>query len=297
MKELRGRTALLTGASRGIGPHIARALVNEGMNVVLTARSLTLLERVARELQDEHNRIRCMPADLSEHGAVEALVERAESKTGGIDVLVNNAALETVEAFDQSDPETLSDMIEVNLRAPMMLSRLLFPKMLARGRGHIVNIASLSGLAGSPFQETYCATKHGLIGFSRSLSATIRSEGHPVGSSVICPGFVKAGMYEDMTRVAKVTAPRILGISTPERIADAVVRAIRKDLPEIIVNPMPVRPILMLAVFAPRLAAWVVSKLGAETFFRTVARHGFEALPSDAQAPSRSTAETRSSAG
>lgn len=272
MRELQGRTALVTGASRGLGIYIARTLAAEGMNLILAARSRDALEAVAQDLRSNGARVLCVPTDLGDRASLNALVERAEGEGGGVDLLVNNAGIEWSMAYDEVPVDTIDDMIEINLRAPMVLSRLLLPKMTERGRGHIVNISSVAGLGSVAYQEPYGATKAGLVGFTRSLRATAMSCRYPVNCSVICPGFVSdAGMYDDMNRELHLKAPRAFGTSPPQKVAGAVVRAVKHDVPEIIVNPTPIRPLIALALFAPRFALWVIMKLGGG-FFGAVAQ-------------------------
>ena len=273
MRDLEGRMALVTGASQGIGVYIARALAAEGMNLILAARSSAKLESVAEDLRATGCRVLCIRTDLGDRSSLEALAERAEQEGDGVDLLVNNAGAEHWSAFDQLPVEAIDRLIEINLNAPMVLSRLLLPKMIQRGRGHIVNISSVAGLGGVAYAEPYCATKHGLVGFTRSFRATALSEGYPVSCSVICPGLVAdAGMYDDIRRELDLNAPPLLGTSPPEKVARAVVRAVKRDLPEIVVNPTPIRPLVALALFAPRFALRLIMKLGGR-FFRTAAKH------------------------
>jgi short-subunit dehydrogenase len=270
VKELRGKTALVTGASRGIGAHIARALASEGMRLVLAARSAEALEGIAAELRARGAEVVTIPADLARRDHIEALAERA----GGVDVLVNNAGLELAAAYHTVAPATIDELIAVNLTAPMILTRLLLPGMIARGGGHVVNISSLAGLVGTPYGEVYCATKHGLVGFTRSLRATAEAEGYGVGASVICPGFISdEGMFADAAGGAGVEAPALLGTSPPEAVAKAVVRAIVRDEPEVIVNGRPVLPMLLTQLFSPRMAPKIASRVGVVTLFRRLAEH------------------------
>ncbi len=270
MRELRGRTALVTGASRGIGAHIARALAGEGMRLVLTARSAGALEGVAAELRARGCEVSTIPAELGRRDQLEMLAQRA----GAVDVLVNNAGLELASPFHSVAAETIDELIAVNLTAPMILSRLLLPGMMARGRGHIVNISSLAGLVGTPYGEAYCATKHGLVGFTRALRLTAGAEGYAVGASVICPGFVSdEGMFATAAGGAGVEAPALLGTSPPEAVAKAVVRAIVRDEPEVIVNSRPVLPMLLTQLFSPRLAPRIADRVGVVKLFRRLAEH------------------------
>jgi short-subunit dehydrogenase len=214
-------------------------------------------------------RVSCVAADLGERGALAPLVERAESESGGIAVLVNNAAVERALPFDRVDLAMIDDTIAVNLVAPMVLTRLLLPHMIGRGEGHIVNIASLAGLVGTPYEEAYSASKHGLVGFSRSLGLSLRSEGHPVGVSVICPAFVQdAGMYHDASVATGGVAPFAIGTVPLRKLARAVVRAIVRDEPEVVLAGKPMLPFLIMQTLSPKLAARMSAAVGVSGTFR-----------------------------
>ena len=168
----------------------------------------------------------------------------------------------------------------VNLTAPMLLARLLLPSMLAANRGHIVNIASLAGLGAAAFSEPYGATKHGLVGFTRALRASLQTRGSAVSASVICPGFVSdAGMYHDMHTHEGVVAPRTMGTCTPEAVAAAALRAIERDEPEVIVNGKAVRHLLALGVAFPRLVERLAKRLHVHELFHELARQRHRILP------------------
>ena len=140
--------------------------------------------------------------------------------------------------------------------------------MLSRNRGHIVNISSLAGKSAPAFQEPYAATKAGLIGFTSSLRATYRGSG--VSASVVVPGFVEAGIYAQLKKRSGLAAPALLVTSPPEKVAQAVVKVIEKDLPEIIINPLPVRPLLAFIALFPKAGEWLSDKTGGNDFFRKV---------------------------
>jgi short-subunit dehydrogenase len=267
MKDLRGGTALLTGASRGIGVHIARALANEGMNLVLAARSESGLRSVASEVGQLGASALVVPTDVSDDLARRALVAAAVAEFGAIDVLVNNAGIEnTVHYHEQSEAE-IEQIVQVNLLGTMMLTRLALPAMVVRGRGHVVNVSSLAGKAGTPYEAVYSTTKHGLMGLTRSLRQEYSGAG--VSASVICPGFVsEVGMYADSIAATGVVAPRSIGTSRPEKVARAVIKAIKGDKPEIIVNPNAVRVLTTLAEASPTLGEWLMKRMGVADLFR-----------------------------
>jgi short-subunit dehydrogenase len=278
MRQIRGKTALVTGASRGIGPHIVRALAEGGMNLVLSARSVSALEQSADDARSLGARVSCIAGDLRHRGDVATLAQRAEAEPGGIAVLVNNAALERALPFETIDPDMIDEMVAVNLVAPMILTRLLLPQMIRQGEGHIVNISSLAGLVGTPYEEPYAATKHGLVGFSRSLRLSLRSDGHPVGVSVICPAFVEnAGMYQSASTATGGVAPMMIGTVPLHKLTRAVVRAIVRDEPEVVLTGMPMLPFLITQTLSPRLAARMSAAVGVPATFKRWAEASLQA--------------------
>lgn len=248
MAELRDRTVLLTGASSGLGPYIARRLRAEGARLVLTARRRPELEALAAELGDT----RVIPADLAEAGEAERLVEAA----GPVDVLVANAGVGIYGRLSELDPAGIGRSLDVNLRAPMLLSRLVLPAMLERGSGAIVLMASLAGKVPAPRSTLYSATKFGLRGFGHSLAAELRGTG--VTASVISPTFVEeAGLYADSGGRA--------GVRTvyPNDVAEAVVKGIRTGRAEIVVAPVEQRILGRLVEAVPELIHTVARGAGA----------------------------------
>lgn len=250
MRRLSGKTAIITGASRGIGPYIARALANEKMNLVVAARSLEPLEAVAAEVRSLGVRAVAVQCDVLEAAARRRLVADAAREFGRIDVLVNNAGIELTAHFEMQPEEEIANVIEVNLTAAMLLARATLPAMLERKSGHIVNIASLAGKVPVPFSSPYAASKAGLIGFTESFRTEFRKRG--VSASVVCPGFVsEAGMYADMQERAGVRANFLAGTVSPEKVARNVVTAIKRDRPEMLVYRGPGRMITGLAELTP----------------------------------------------
>ncbi|HEX9133137.1 MAG TPA: SDR family NAD(P)-dependent oxidoreductase [Ktedonobacteraceae bacterium] len=259
MHDLKDKTAIVTGASRGIGTYIAQALAQEHMKLVLAARSVPELEEVAQRLRREGHQVLAVPTDVTDPAALEALVEAARREFGTVDVLVNNAGGETLDAYHRLGWEEVYNTLQVNLTAPMRLTHLVLPGMLAQGRGHIVNISSLAARNAVANQEPYCSSKAGLWGFTVALRASYRGSG--VSASAICPGFIKGvGMFQRMQDATGVKTP-FYGASPPEKVASAVVRAIKQNLPEVIVNPVPVRPFLALEALFPRLIERVISPI------------------------------------
>ena len=270
MKTLRGATVLITGASGGIGSRLASAFAGRGARVVLSARRADLLESLATRLRGQGAAVAVVPADLAEPADAGSLVERAEAALGPLDVLLNNAGLEITASYTEVSAAELQRMVAVNLKAPLVLIRNALPGMLARGRGHVVNIASIAGKGPTAYDVPYSATKAGLIGLTRSLRLEYRDM--PVGFSVVAPGFVEQeGMYARM-RSLGVKAPRVLTAVPLDDVIDAVLTAIEKDRAEIVVTRRPLRALAAVGELSPELLERAVAALGAPQFMRDVAK-------------------------
>lgn len=226
MRDLEGKTALLTGASSGIGPYIARRLHREGVRFVLSARRKPELDSLARELHGS----RVVTADLGRRGEAERLAAEA----GPVDILIANAGVQASGRLTDLRVEDIDAALEVNLRSAIVLARLLVPGMVERGAGHVVLMASMAGQVPAPRNSIYNATKFGLRGFGHALRAELHGQG--VGVSLVSPIFVSgAGMFAD-------TGARAPGREVPvERVAEATLKAIREDRSEITVAPLTMR--------------------------------------------------------
>jgi short-subunit dehydrogenase len=243
-------TVLVTGATGGIGQAIAREFAARGAKLLLSGRQVDVLESLATELSG-----RALPCDLSSRQELDRLM----AEVGEVDVLVANAALPASGVFTELEQDQIDRMLEVNLRAPIALTRALAPGMVSRGTGHIVLISSLSGKVASPASAIYSATKFGLRGFAHGIRADLRAGG--VGVSVVLPGFIReAGMFA----AAGVELPRGVGTKTPREVATAVIRAIERNRAEVDVAPLGLRLGATFAGVAPQLAAAVSRRMGGE---------------------------------
>ncbi len=259
MRELAGRTALITGASAGIGKAVALALANERMNLVLVARSPDRLRAAATELAATGVRVLDIPADVADLRAMRQVVETCVKEFGGIDVLVNNAGIEAFRDFHEIDVAAIAQTIDVNLTASLVLTRIVLPHMVRQKRGHIVNMASTAGKHGPAYGAAYGASKAGLIAFTQSLRGEYHGTG--ISASAICPGFTHAGgIYDRIREETGHDTPPLIGSTSAEAVARAVVRAIRRDQPEVIVNNPPMRPLFAFAEMFPSLAERVIHK-------------------------------------
>jgi short-subunit dehydrogenase len=258
--ELSGRSALLTGATGGLGRAIAQALAGRGAELALSGRSGEALEALAAELPGGGHRV--LPADLAEPGAAERLV----SEGGEIDVLVANAGLPGAGWLTDFSPDQVSRALRVNLEAPMLMARALFPALVERGSGHLVFVSSLSGKVASPRSSIYNATKFGLRGFALGLRADLAPKG--VGVSLVSPGFVRdAGMFAD----SGAKPPPGMGTARPEQVGAAVVRAIERDKVELAVASLPLRAMSHLGLFSPGIAVRAQSGAAGQKAAKAVA--------------------------
>lgn len=221
MFRLDGKTALVTGATGGIGAATARALHAQGAQVALTGRRAAELEALAAELGD---RVLVAPADLADPTAPAALVETVEGKLGSLDILVNNAGFtRDMLALRMGDADWAA-VLEVDLTAPFRLARAALRGMMKKRWGRIVSIASIVGVTGNAGQANYAAAKAGLIGMSKSLAQEVATRGVTV--NVVAPGFVKTAMTDVLGEaqraklLERIPAARM---GSPEDIGAAVV--------------------------------------------------------------------------
>jgi short-subunit dehydrogenase len=269
MRELTGRNALVTGASGGIGTHIARALAGAGMNVGVTGRREDALNAVVTELRSLGVRAEAVTVDLNDLDQAEGLIERAQQALGPLDLLVNNAGVEYCSQFDRAPRNELLETINVNLTAPVLLTHKALPGMLERRRGHVVFMSSAAGKIGPAYEASYGATKAALIALTQGLRREYRKQ--PVSFSVVCPGFVAGdGMYQRMVEEG-VSSNRIIGATTVESITADVLDAIRRDLPEVIDTGAPIKPVLALSQLAPRTTERLVTRIGLDRMFERTA--------------------------
>lgn len=263
MTSIIGKYILLTGGSRGIGPIIAEALAARGANIALAARSEEGLKATADILGKYNVQTMIVPCDLSQTSQQKALIETVLEKFGRIDILINNAGLETEGAYLDLSWEEIQRTINVNQIAPMALTYFVLPHMLERGEGHIVHIASVAAKIGAPYAATYCGTKAGLSEWTRGLR--LEMEGRGVHFSTIMPGYInEVGMFAKFN----LKSPTLLGSTSPDKVASAVVNAIEKEKLEVFVNSSPARLVSVACEISPSLGDWVKRTIGVVDFQR-----------------------------
>ena len=257
--ELNGAVGILTGASRGLGAELAERLAARGVNLALAARSEEDLEITAKKARRHGVRVLAERADVADAGDLENLVDETIEELGPLDLLINNAGIERPARFETYGIDEIQAMVTTNLTSAAILSRLVAPGMIERGRGHIVNISSLGGKTAYPYNSLYSATKHGLVGLSWSLREELKP--HGIGVSVVCPGQIRdAGMFYSRHPDHK-TSP-LLGTVALDKVATAAIKAIEKNRAEIIVTPGLGRIVDVMEAISHDLTAAVQRRLG-----------------------------------
>ncbi|MBG0832478.1 SDR family oxidoreductase [Planomonospora sp. ID67723] len=256
-------TALVTGASSGIGMEFARQLAGRGHDVVLVARSADRLERLAGELRDAHGvRAEVVVQDLSAPDAASAVAEELAARGLSVDLLVNNAGFGTVGRFEEIPGEREHDQLMVNVVSLVGLTHALVPGMLARGRGAVVNVGSVAGFQPSPFFATYGASKSFVLNFSLALWSELRGRGVKV--LAVMPGPVETPFFDVIgTRRAAIGAR----MNTPERVVRSTLRALDRDRGYVVpglgniglAHLMPRRPRRLIALIGRMVTRKVVA--------------------------------------
>jgi short-subunit dehydrogenase len=272
-----GRTAVLTGAASGIGEHVAYGLAHRGSDLVLVDVDEARLETVGRRITTAHPglTVQTLVADLSDRSAVEAIAARVLSEHPAIGLLVNNAGIALGGRFDQVSIDQFEQVMNVNFRAPMLLTHALLPALTATPGGHLVNVSSLFGLIAPPGQSAYCASKFALRGLSESLRSELIDNG--VGVTTVHPGGIKTRIAESALVGTHVPEEEIepnrrlfaaLLSYPPQKAAAQILRAIAKRKARLLIATSAKAPDLLarlLPVGHARIvrAATVASTRGA----------------------------------
>jgi len=202
--ELQGRGAVVTGGGQGIGRAVALALARAGASVVVAARSAGPIESVAEELREMGREAAAVPCDVTLPEDVETLFREADEKLGGVDILVNNAGASTSSPVHRLSLDEWNRMLAVNATGPFLCTRAFLPAMTERGWGRVINVASVAGVRGGRYIAAYAASKHALVGFTRSAALDVATTGVTVNA--VCPGFVDTPMTrESVARIVEKT--------------------------------------------------------------------------------------------
>jgi len=282
--NIRGRTVAITGAARGIGYATARALLARGARVVIGDRDIARLESAVASLADvgmgsETGMVTGHPLDVADRASFAAFLDRARSDGAGhVDVLINNAGVMPIGPFLEQTEQTIRSAIEVNLYGVIAGCQLVLPDMIARRSGHIINIASLSGLIPVPGQVVYVGAKFGVVGLSAALADEVAP--HGVDVSVIMPPFTNTELISGTAGSGAIKPVE------PEDIAKAVIKTLDKPKTHVAVPP-PLRFTAQAAqMLGPRGRRWLNRKLGLDRVFLdfdTAARQTYERRAQSAQ--------------
>lgn len=237
MYSLDDKIVLVTGASSGIGRATARAFAAAGAHLVLVARRAAVLEEVKEELAQYGKSVLVVPTDLTREDDLQRLYETLVQTYARIDVLVNNAGMSVGGELEQQDADKMRQMVLLNVYAPMRLTQLLLPLMLAQRQGHIVNISSVAGVTLSPGIASYSATRSAMLAFSQSLRREVSGRG--VRVSTVLPGWTATAMTQKMdfdAMSASGVLPPLSRVADPAVPARAIVNVVRYNRPRVVLG-------------------------------------------------------------
>ena len=254
--DLRGKTAVVTGASSGIGRATALELARRGAHVVLGARRLDALEKTAADCRALGVRATAVATDVTQPDHCRRLLDAA----GDVDVLVNNAGFATFAAIADADAGELRAMMDTNYFGVVHCTQAALPRMLARGAGTIVNVSSIAGIMGYARMGGYCATKFAVIGFTEALRDEVAGRG--VRVALVCPGTTESEFFVTAERGKMPGASRLIGAVTPERVARAICDAAEDGRYRRILPPFAHLYMRMKEVF-PRFAHLLMRRVSA----------------------------------
>jgi short-subunit dehydrogenase len=260
--ELRDRVAVVTGASSGIGEATAVALAKRGVTVVLAARRLERLEELADRIERAGGRALAMRCDVAEPEQLERLEGVIAEAFGGTDILVNNAGVPGGGSFTDLTYAQIDKVVRVNEMGVLYGCRVFLPGMQRRGRGHIVNIASLAGRFAAPGAALYTATKHAVVSFSESLDYEARD--HGVRVTTVNPAFVDTEGFPQWHLPSRL-------VMKADRVGEAVVKVVRDGIAPEYSVPRWVAPFQVFRVLTPPLYRWgvrSVRRVGSATLTR-----------------------------
>ena len=225
MTDINGKRALVTGAAGGIGRLLAEKLARAGARVVLWDIDTDALTRLQTELDDAGHSADVYTCDLTSREEVSAVAARTLAESGPVDILINNAGIVSGKTLLELEDDEIERTFQVNTLALFWTVRAFLPSMLERDSGHIVNIASAAGFAGTARLTDYCSSKFAAVGFDESLRLELQQANSSVVTTVVCPFFVDTGMFDG----ASTRFSWLLPILKPGAVTDRIVAAIRKD--------------------------------------------------------------------
>ncbi len=251
MKVIRGKKALVSGASSGIGKAIALRLAKEGADLFLIGLDVVAMEKTAAEARQAGVNVVTRQCDMLRPGDVSSTVADVLHRWNGVDILVNNAGITYYGRTERMAAEHWDQVLRINLLSHVQITRELLPALLQRPEAHVLNVCSVLGLVGMPKVTAYCTSKFGLVGFSESLRNEFARVG--LGVTALCPGFVQTDLFTNAPLEANVTEhklpPNII-CTTSERVANAAIKAIYRNRRMVVMEPF-ARFMYALKRFAP----------------------------------------------
>ncbi len=230
--QLTNKRILLTGATGGIGRIVALLLARKGAQLALVGRHAGNLEELANEIRNKGGNASTIVADFELAGTAEKVIAEAAEKLGGIDILINNAAVMDFIQLEDQSPERIAQMIQTNVTAPIQLVQALLPRFKTAGRGHFVMIGSVLGSLGFPYYATYCASKFAVHGFSQALRRELVDT--DIGVTYVAPRAVNTAL-NDATTLAML-AKTGGNLDEPEKVAAIIVKAIEQEKQEVFIG-------------------------------------------------------------
>jgi len=253
---LKGKIVVVTGASSGIGRAVAVEMARRGANLVLAARRAEILEDVAAECRKLGAGCTAVPTDVTDRTQCELLIVAA----GEVDVLINNAGFAVFDSIEKARPDDLRGMMDTNYFGAVWCTQAALPAMLARGRGSIVNVASITGIMGYARMGGYCATKFAMVGFTEALRDEVIGRG--VRVALVCPGTTDTEFFVQAERGKMPGASRLILAVRPERIARAVCDAAQDGRYRRIL-PLAAALYMRFKELCPRLAHMLMRRVSA----------------------------------
>jgi len=258
-RDLKDSRILITGASSGIGRDLARELARHGSRLLITARREERLQELTTELTAQGAEVHFLSGDITQPATRSALMEAAQAQLGGLDVLVNNAGVGSAERFDESTPEIARQVFELNFFSVVETTRLALPLLEQGNRPLIANIASVLGHVAVPKKSEYCASKFALHGFNDSLRAELKSK--KIDVSLICPSTTSSEFWDSLLSKEATLSWKSLGMMTPEAVARATAKAIRRGRRELILTPGG-KFLVWFDRMCPGVSGWLIARYG-----------------------------------
>jgi NAD(P)-dependent dehydrogenase (short-subunit alcohol dehydrogenase family) len=256
-RSLAGQVVAVTGAARGIGRATAAALVARGARVAIGDIDHQLAEQTADQLGSGTI---ALPLDVTNRQSFTAFLEATESHLGPLEVLINNAGIMPIGPFLEESDAMARRLVDINLHGVILGSKLALERFAARGRGHLVNLASIAGKAGSPHLATYCATKHAVVGLTEALRLEFAASG--IGFTVVIPVGTNTELYSGLQPLRGMRTPE------PEDVAEAIVEALQTGRYEVYV-PRRMNAVIRSAAVLPRRASDLIGRaMGGDTITR-----------------------------